>query len=217
MTTRSTYWQLLGGVLATPLFFIVALAQVVTHSGFDLTRHYLSQLSAGESGWIQMLNFVVVGALYVLCALAMGRVLASGRGATWGPRLIGAFGLGLIAAGVFVADPMNGYPVGFAPLEPTWHGMAHGVAALGSGLLLTAALFVFAARFAAQKNTAWTIYTAASGVVYFVLPWVNADLGSLLLPIASVIGWGWISVFAWRLAAQRHGAPAHTEPAPQAA
>ncbi len=205
MTTKSTQWQLLSGVVATPLFFVVALAQAYAHPGFDLSRHYLSQLSSGDLGWIQMANFIIVGALYVLCAVAIARVLTPGRGATWGPRLIGAFGACLMAAGVFVADPVNGYPVGYPAVEPTWHSTAHGFAALGSGLLLTAAIFVFAARFLAQRKISWAIYSALSGVVYFILPWINPDLGSLLLPIASVIGWGWVSVVAWRLMVPRRG------------
>jgi hypothetical membrane protein len=217
MATQSTKWQLLGGVLATPLFFIVAFAQAFAHPGFDITRHYLSQLSSGDLGWIQMANFIVVGGLYVLCAAAIGRVLSTGRGATWGPRLIGAFGVGLIAAGVFVADPANGYPTGYPPVEPTWHSMVHGLAAIGSGLLLTAAIFVFTARFLAEKSLSWAIYSAVSGIIYFVLPWINADLSSLLLPVASVIGWGWVSVVAWRLSVQPRVALRNGQPAAQPA
>src|SRR5215471_9879836 len=130
MAALSTRSQLLAGVIATPLFFAVALAQAFTRPGFDLKRHFLSQLSAGDYGWLQMANFIVTGALYVLCAVAMARTLPAGRGATWGPRLIGLFGLGLVAAGCFSADPANGYPAGSGNVQMTWHGMAHGFAAL---------------------------------------------------------------------------------------
>ena len=205
MSVLSTRAQLLAGVVATPLFFVVAVAQALTRPGFDLTRHYLSQLSAGEFGWLQMANFIVTGALYILCATAMARTLAPGRGATWGPRLIGLFGLGLLAAGCFSADPANGYPAGAADGPLTWHGTIHGFAALGAGLALTAATFVFAARYVAMKRTGWAIATAVIGIVYFVLPWTIADLSSLLLVVASLIGWGWVSVIAWRLAAHQDG------------
>src|SRR5215831_10174281 len=97
--TNLTRLQLLGGVAAMPLFFLIALGLASSREGFDLRRHFLSQLSAGDLGWIQMANFVVVGGLYLLCALAMGRVLAPGRAAAWGTRLIGAFGACLVAAG----------------------------------------------------------------------------------------------------------------------
>jgi Protein of unknown function (DUF998) len=126
----------------------------------------------------------VVGTLYVLCASAMGRVMPAGRGATWGPRLIAVFGLGLIAAGVFVADPARGYPAGPADMEMSWHGIAHGVAALTAGLALTAALIVLAARFRADKRMDLAIASVAIAIIYFVLPWTNSDLSSLLPVVA---------------------------------
>jgi hypothetical protein len=197
LSTRS---QLLAGVLATPLFFTVGLAQAFTRPGFDLSRHFLSQLSAGEYGWLQMANFLVSGALYVICAAAMARTLAPGRGATWGPRLIGVFGLGLVAAGLFSADPANGYPAGAVDSELSWHGMAHGFAALGAGLALTAATFVFAARYVTQKRTGAAIATALVGIAYFILPWTVPSLASVLLVVASIIAWGWVSLMALHLA-----------------
>jgi hypothetical protein len=217
MTTNLTRLQLLGGVAATPLFFLIALGLASTREGFDLRRHFLSQLSTCDLGWIQMANFVLVGGLYVLCAVAMARVVAPGRAAVWGPRLIGVFGGCLVAAGVFVADAANGYPVGYAEAEPTWHSLAHGIAALTAGLALTAAIFVFAARFLAQQRVGWAVFSALSGAVYFVLPWTNLELASLLLPVASVIGWGWVSIIAWQLAAKPSAAIEVAKPEPQPA
>jgi Protein of unknown function (DUF998) len=202
MNTSLTRLQLLGGVAAMPLFFLIALGVASTRDGFDLRRHFLSQLSTGDLGWVQMANFILVGSLYVLCAIGMGQVVAPGRAAMWGPRLIGLFGACLVAAGFFVADPANGYPVGSAAAEPTWHGMAHGIAAMTAGFALTAAMFLFAVRFVAQRQFGWAIFSAVSGTVYFVLPWTNFELASLLLPVASVIGWGWVSIVAWQLATQ---------------
>jgi len=149
-----------------------------------------------------MANFLISGALYVVCAVAMARTL-SGRGATWGPRLIGLFGLGLIGAGLFSADPANGYPAGTGDAQLTWHGMAHGFAALSAGLALTAAMIVFAVRYVALKRIGWAVGTALTAIVYFVLPWTVAELASLLLVVASVLGWGWVSLIAWRLAARQ--------------
>jgi len=48
----------------------------------------------------------------ILCAAGVRRALAGGRGATWGAGLLAAYGLGLVGAGIFVADPMNGFPAG---------------------------------------------------------------------------------------------------------
>src|SRR6476620_6772843 len=56
---RVTRSLLLGGIVAGPLFVAVGLIQSFTIPGFDLTHHYLSQLSSGELGWIQMTIFGV--------------------------------------------------------------------------------------------------------------------------------------------------------------
>jgi Protein of unknown function (DUF998) len=92
------------GVLAGPLFLAVLMIQAFTRNGFDLSRHPISLLSLGDLGWIQIANFVVTGALMVACATGMRRVLRPGRSGTWAPRLVGAFGVGLILAGVFTTD-----------------------------------------------------------------------------------------------------------------
>ena len=86
--------------------------QALTRDGFDPVRHPLSVLSLGELGWIQIANFVVTGLLYVACAVGMWRVLHPGRSGTWGPLLVGGFGIGLILAGIFTTDPGAGFPRG---------------------------------------------------------------------------------------------------------
>src|ERR1700758_3700603 len=103
--------SLLGyGVLAGPVYVVTALAQGLTRPGFDLLHDDVSLLSNGSLGWIQIANFIVTGACVLAAAVGMSRAL-HGR-STWGPRLVGVFGAGLIGAGIFVADPMNGFPVG---------------------------------------------------------------------------------------------------------
>src|SRR5438094_8937570 len=93
------------GVVAGPLFVGVVLIQALTRSGFDLTRHPLSLLSLGDLGWIQISNFVVTGVLSIACAIGMRRALRGGRAATWGRILVGTWGVGLVAAGDFRAEP----------------------------------------------------------------------------------------------------------------
>jgi len=98
--------QLLAcGAVAGPLFTGVALIQILTRSGFDIRRHAISMLSLGDLGWLQRSNFVVSGLLAIACAVGMRRVLHPGRAGTWGPLLVGTYGLGLAAAGVFTTDP----------------------------------------------------------------------------------------------------------------
>src|SRR5260370_30682963 len=140
--------SLLGyGVLAGHLHVIVVLAQALLRPGFNFAHDAGSLLSNGSLGWIQIANFVVTGAMVIACGIGMRRALTGGRSALWGPLLIGVYGLGLIAAGIFVADPMYGFPPGTAAGKPaviTTHRMLHIVAAGIWFLCLVAACLVFA-------------------------------------------------------------------------
>lgn len=203
-------WLLLCGVVAGPLFMLIAAIQIFTREGFDVTRHALSLLSVGNRGWVQIANFVVAGLLFLACAIGLRYVLHRDRGGTWGPVLIGAFGLGLIGGGVFVADPAFGFPPGTPPGMPdelTWHGILHGVAAGIGFLSLIAACFVFARRFAALGDRRWMFASVAVGLLFF-----GASLGSAVAPgqslvnialfVALVAGLGWVSALSARLRAE---------------
>jgi hypothetical membrane protein len=102
---------LIASLIAGPIYLVVGLAQALTRSGFDITRHALSLLSNGDLGWIQVTNFLVSGLLVIAGAVGMRRAL-EGKGKTWGTLLIGVYGLGLIGASIFKADPAMGFPIG---------------------------------------------------------------------------------------------------------
>src|SRR5829696_5839301 len=92
------------GVAAGPLYVVVGAIEAFAREGFDPTRHDLSLLANGKWGWIHVALLVTSGLLTVLGAVGMRRALG-GRGGTWGPLLLGVYGVGLIGAGLFVADP----------------------------------------------------------------------------------------------------------------
>lgn len=145
---RTTRVLLACGVVAGPLFVLVAGFQVTTRDGFDLRRHPLSLLSLGDMGWVQISNFIVAGLLSLAFAVGMWRVLHPGRAGTWGPLLVGMFGLGLVIGGIFLTDPDLGFPPGVPAVdEPSWHGIVHNI---GPGVAFDAlivACFVLTRRF----------------------------------------------------------------------
>jgi Protein of unknown function (DUF998) len=205
--TRLSKMLLLGGVVAGPVYVVVGLIQMLTREAFDPTRHALSLMSNGDLGWIQIANFIVAGSLVIAGSAGMRQVLHPGRGGTAGPLLLGVYGLGLIGAGVFVADPALGFPPGTPagpPATITRYGMLHFVSG-GLGFLgLIAACFVFARRFAALQQNGWAAYSAATGLVFFAAFFGIAS-GSkkawiiVALTVAVVLAWLWISVVAARL------------------
>ena len=207
------------GVIAGPLFLAVSLAQAFTRHGYDLNRHPISLLSLGDLGSVQIANFVGCGALLVACAVGMRRAIHHGRGATWGPLLIGVNGLGLIVAGVFVTDPGAGFPPG-APAGPpehvTWHGVLHEV---GFGLATLAGLavcFVLLRRFAAAGERVWVAACIAAPVADVVVSaWPDLNTLPVRLLIGSAISFGFVAAVAVRLAAEvrdRGAGPAVVKP-----
>lgn len=205
--TRSTRWLLDCGVVAGPIFVTTAATQVLTRDGYDLTRHPISMLSLGDLGWIQIANFVLTGLLSIAFAVGMWRVLHPGRAGTWGPVLLGVFGIGLIIGGVFVTDPALGFPAGAPegmPTETSWQARVHDLA---PGLALDgmiAACFVFVRRFAGLgqrgRHRGWQAYSAATAVAVVVLTWwPSLDGISVRLAIAVALVFAWTTAIAVHL------------------
>jgi len=206
---------LLCGVVAGPLYVIVGVIEMLTRPGFDPTRHDLSLMSNGDWGWIHVSLLILTGLLTIAGAVGMRRVLRGGRGGTWGPLLLGIYGLGLIGAGFFTADPALGFPPG-TPADAhaiSWHGLLHFICG-GIGFLgLIAACFVFARRFAAQRQRGWVAYSVATGVIYLAA-FAGIAVGSnsvgvimtiviLAFSVAVVLGWAWVSAMAVKLLSER--------------
>lgn len=199
------------GVIAGPIYVIVGSIEMLARPGFDLRRHSLSLLSNGDWGWIHIAMLITTGLLTVAGAIGMRRALRGGRGGTWGPLLLGVYGLGLVCAGIFVADPAFGFPPGTSAdaNAVTWHGIMHIVTG-GIGFLgLISSCFVLARRFASLGERGWGAFSAATGVFYLAaffgiaagsqqggptLTFVN-----LAFTAAVVLGWAWVSAVAARL------------------
>ena len=185
--------SLLGwGVVAGPFYVVVGLVQALTRHGFDLAHDDLSLLANGSLGWIQIANLVLSGAMTIAAAVGIGRALAS----TWAPRLVGGYGAGLILAGAFVADPVNGLPPG-STATTSWHGLLHAVAGGLGFLCLVAACFVVARH-------CWPWYSRLSGVL-FLLSFLGVASGShsavvvIGFWIGVLVAWAWLAAVCVRL------------------
>jgi Protein of unknown function (DUF998) len=200
------------GAIGPPVFIVVFLIEGATRPGYSAWHNFVSSLSLSSQGWMQILTFCVCGFLMLGFALGLRRVLQGGHGATWGPLLLGAFGLALIAGGLFTTDPSLGYPPG-APNTPTFHGKLHDLASLVAFGSLAAANFVLARRFAGDPTwRGWTLYSIVTGilvVVFYVAATVAGTLDAngvianspagLLQRLSIVAGFGWVALFALRL------------------
>jgi hypothetical protein len=200
------------GAIGPLLFIVVFLIEGATRPNYSAWHHFVSSLSLGEGGWMQITNFLICGGLVLCFAIGLRRVLHPGIGSTWGPILVGLFGLGLITAGLFVTDPVLGYPPG-APSTLTLHGTLHNVAGgVVFYIALPAACFVLARRFAGDRAwRGWTIYSIATGILVPALlitagvlasPDPNTPAG-LFQRLSIIVGWGWIALLAFRLMSKK--------------
>ena len=204
MAHPGTAALLAAGVLAGPLYVTVSLAQALTRPGFELTRHPWSALANGDLGWIQVTNLIVTGVLVIAFAVGLRRVLTEGRASRYAPGLIALYGVGLVAAGIFRADPVAGFPVG-TPASTTisGHGMVHLMAGAVGFLCLTAACLLLSRRFA-PTSRGWAIWTAGAGILFLgAFVGIASGAGSrttiVIFVVAVLIIWTWFTSFALHL------------------
>jgi len=199
--------SLLGyGVIAGPIYVLAVAGQMATRDGFDPTRHAASQLANGEWGWIQIATFLITGAMTVAAAVGVRRALGPGCLAAWASSLLGAYGIGLVAAGIFRADPSDGFPPGTPPGmgEVSWHGLAHFAVAGIAFACLVAACFLIGTWFSRNGLTSWAWFSRLTGVV-FAGSFLALSSGSggattiLVFTAAVVLVWAWLSAVSVEL------------------
>jgi len=204
--STSTRALLACGAAAGPIYVVVGLAQALTREGFDMRRHALSLLSNGDLGWIQVANFLVSGLLVLAGAWGVRRALHPGRTGTWGPILFAGYGVGLLGAAFFKADPGLGFPPG-TPMQGTGistHGLLHFVFGAIGFYSLIAACFVFARRFSAARERGWLVFSLVTGVFFFVsFGAIASGNGSpavvLSLYAAIFLAWAWHALLSLKL------------------
>ncbi|MGI8868093.1 MAG: DUF998 domain-containing protein [Mycobacteriales bacterium] len=192
----STGPLLLLAAAAGPLYVGVGALEALTRRGFSLAHHDLSLLSNGGLGWVHSTLLVVTGVLVIAGALGIGRAAPD---SAWGPRLLAVYGAGLVGAGLFRADPMNGFPPGAAagrPAHVSWHGNLHFLTGAIAFLALIAACVIFSwifGRAGHRSRARWSLFT---GIV-FTAAFVGIATGSSAPPVVIAFEAAVIISFAW--------------------
>lgn len=192
------------GVIAGPLFVASFLVHGVLKPGYDPLRHPVSSLALGPAGWVQTVTFVLCGLLVV--AFAVGLATRPGITRKAGAVLLSIWGVGLVGAGVYVTDPVSGYPAGTPALaaEPSPTGLRHDLFSVAAFLALAAACLVLAGG----AGRRWALFSVASGAVVLVAFLICGagfgqnptlvDVAGLSQRISLIAGWFWIHALALR-------------------
>jgi hypothetical protein len=138
--------------------------------------------------------------MVITAAVGFRRALRPGPGSVWSSRLLGAYGVSLIVAGILRADPANGFPLGTppGPATVTWHGLGHLVAGAIGFVCLIAGCLVLTRRLQADGRPALAIWSRVTGIGLLAgFVGIAAGSGSvaanLAFTAAVVAVWVWLS------------------------
>ena len=180
-------------------------------AGYAWRRHAVSSLAAGRDGWLQRANFIATGSLFCIAAhgLALSPKQIMGLRSVSG--LVFGVGGGLIGSGLFVTDPVAGYPPSPSdydqgdrtrPVAPTREGTLHNLCAIPIFAGIPLAALICATSAARMTEYRWASYSAgaavamASATVLFGAAFGGAPRlaghGGLLQRISITTGFGWL-------------------------
>lgn len=202
---------LLCGAIACPLFLIVVFIEGALRQDYNSFLYPLSSLAIGDTGWTQILNFIFTGLLLVIFSFGLKQLFISEKVKSRGPLLMRLVGIGLIGAGIFVTDPIYGYPTNqpLALAQFTYHGHLHDGFSMLVFVCLPWACFVFRKYFIAKGELRWANYSVFTGYA-MITAFIITSLGFKQLPgfvnyagifqrICISIGWIWITLLSLHL------------------
>jgi hypothetical protein len=171
------------GAIAGPLFVLLFTVIGATRPGYDWRRHTVSSLGAGRRGWLQRANFMLAGVLYCGAAKGLFRCTRQSVVHRVVPGLVAAAGFGLIGSGVFVTDPIGGFPPETPGSDgpdnevlrgsvPTIEGRLHNLCAVPIFIGIPLASLISAIATVRSKNLRWAGMSVLSSV---------ATLGSIAM------------------------------------
>jgi hypothetical protein len=202
MTSNDGRSLLRWGVVAGPFYLAVGLAQALLREGFDLARHPLSVLANGSWGWVQTANFVLSGLMVLAAVVGFGRVLGlKSRAFRWS---LAGYGLGMLMAAIFPADPIDGFPPGTPtgmPASISTTGLMHFVAGAITFLMLGISGLAAAWTMRRRSQTPLALLSLFSGLSVFIgfFGGIASPIGVAGIWFAVVVGWTWLAVMSFKL------------------
>jgi len=147
-----------AGMIGATLFVLIFTLEGWYRPGYKPLEMFVSALSLGSRGWIQILNFLIFGTLLFVFSWSVAAEFPNGKASRGGVIILRTLAICLFLAGPFVMDPIN------PPM--TFHGTVHAILGWIVFPLMPISCFVFLGRFLEDPN--WQY-----------LQWVTLGLGLL--------------------------------------
>ena len=150
------------GIIGPLLFVTLFTLEGLFRTGYNPTKMFISELSLGDSGWMQIINFIIVGLSLLIFSRSIPEEFKTGR------KLIKIIGFSLLISGPFVMEPTS------TPLNQlSFHGLVHSIFGAVVFTLIPITCFVFFRYF--SKNSKWhnfkwiTLMTAMITTIFVIL------------------------------------------------
>ena len=150
-----------AGMIGSALFVTVFTLEGWLRPGYDATSTFISELSIGPRGWIQIINFIMLGTLFLVFTWGVTAEFREGKASKAGPILLAIIGFSFLVSGPLVTDLASTPRV-----QMSLHGIFHGIFGALVFSLSPVSCFVFWRRFRQDQNwkhlQGWTL---AAGII----------------------------------------------------
>ena len=200
-----------AGMIGSALFVAVFTVEDWLRPGYHWRSTFISELSIGPRGWIQIINFIVLGTLFLVFTWGVAAEFREGKASKAGPILLAIIGFSFLVSGPLVTD-LAGTPRD----QMSLHGILHGIFGALVFSLSPISCFVFWRRFREEPNwkhlQGWTltagIITTAAVVLLSaatkttVIPSALTPWNGLIQRLVIIPYLIWIFTFAFTLRTQ---------------
>jgi hypothetical protein len=156
-----------AGMIGPALFVAVFTLEGWLRQGYHPLGMFVSALSLGPRGWIQIVNFIVFGVLFLMFTRGVVIEFRNVRASRSGTILLIIIATCYLLSGPFVTDPAATLP-GYTSL----HGMLHGIFGAIVFSLMPVSCFVFLRRFREDpkwRSLQWWTLTAGTIIAVAVV------------------------------------------------
>lgn len=158
-----------AGIFAPIIFVTVFSLEGAFRPGYEPARMYISALSLGSRGWVQIANFIVFGLLLFVFSLGVSKEIRSGKASRGGIIALYVLSLLFFVSGPFVMDSAD-TPVA----QLSAHGIIHALSGGIVFLLMPITILIFLCRIGVDQEwqpiRVWTFILfviEALGVIAF--------------------------------------------------
>lgn len=193
------------GIFGPILFILSFTINGFLRSDYNPVRNYISELSIGPQGWIQITSFMFLGISIMLFIPGFRASFPTGRASRSAPVLFMIIAVCYFLSGPFVTDPMAMFDN-----QQTIHGILHGIFGAIVFSLSDACCFVLWRRFRVDekwKPFATPIFIA--GIVMAVLivlmkigqlqTGLISDLSGVIQRCCLIIFYVWLVIISFKI------------------